>query len=68
MSFVLFTDEPCPKCQRPIGQTTIDPHPSIPALQIYACADCGPIKTKMISLTPRKSSPKKGSLEEPRPR
>jgi hypothetical protein len=55
MSFTLFTDEPCPKCLKPIRQTTIELHPSDPSIAFhnYACADCGPVKTKVISLTPK---------------
>jgi C4-type Zn-finger protein len=56
ISLTLFTDEPCPKCRKPIRQTTIDLHPSIPniALHNYECADCGPVKTEVISLAPKK--------------
>jgi uncharacterized Zn finger protein len=56
MSFVLFTDEPCPKCQKSIRRTTIDHHPSMPAtaLQIYECTDCGTVKTIALSLRPGK--------------
>jgi len=56
MSLMLFIDVPCPKCQRTIRHTIIDIHPTIPsaALQTYECADCGPVKTKIISLEPNK--------------
>jgi hypothetical protein len=48
MSLTLFVDEPCPKCRKPIRQTTIDVHPTNRdlALHIYECADCGPVKLK----------------------
>ena len=60
MSLTLFIDEPCPKCRKPIRQTTIDVHPTNRdlALHIYECADCGPVKTKIISLKPKKPSAK----------
>jgi hypothetical protein len=60
MSFILFTDEHSPKCRKAIGQTTIDAHPTIPstALQIYQCADCGPVMTKMTLLLPKKPANK----------
>jgi hypothetical protein len=61
MSFTLYTDEPCPRCQKPIRQTTVSLHPSLPdiALHDYECADCGPVKTKMISLTPTNPADRK---------
>jgi hypothetical protein len=56
MSFTLFTDEPCPKCLKPIRQSTIELHPSDPSIAFhkYTCADCGLVKTKVISLAPKK--------------
>jgi hypothetical protein len=55
VSLTLFTDEPCPRYRKPIRQTTIDLHPSIPdiALHNYQCPDCGPVRTKVISLAPK---------------
>ena len=60
MPLILFTDEPCPNCRKPIKQTTITLHPTLPdvALHNYECADCGPVKTKVISLMPNKQSDK----------
>ena len=54
MSLTLFNDEPCPRCRKPIRQTTIELHPTNRdlALHNYECAECGPVKTKIISLKP----------------
>jgi hypothetical protein len=59
MPLTLFFDDICPKCHQPIWQTTIELHPSRPDLAIhnFRCADCGPVKTKIVSLNPGKSSP-----------
>jgi hypothetical protein len=56
MSLTLFINEPCPRCQKPIRQTTVGLHPTNPdiALHNYECADCGPVKTKIISLKSKK--------------
>jgi hypothetical protein len=37
-------------------QATIEVHPTSPdiALHNFRCAVCGPVKTKVISLTPKK--------------
>jgi len=57
MSFILYIDDTCPKCYKPIWQTTIDRHPSCPDLAIHSfqCADCGPVKAKLVSLKSGKS-------------
>jgi len=59
MPFTLYIDEICPKCRQPIWQTTIDLHPSRPDLAIHnlLCADCGPVKAKIVSLKPGVASP-----------
>ena len=70
MSLTLFIDEPCPKCRKPIRQTTIDVHPTnrdLP-LHIYECADCGPVKTKIISLKPKAVGQIGGLTQLRRPR
>ena len=56
MSLTLFINEPCPRCRKSIRQTTIDLHPTNTdiALHNYECADCGPVKTKIISLKSKK--------------
>ena len=58
MSLNLFSDEPCPRCRKPIRQTTIELHPTNRALALhnYECAECGPVKTKIISLKPNKTA------------
>jgi hypothetical protein len=52
MSLNLFFNEPCPKCRKPIMQGAVEPHPTRRdiALENFVCADCGPVKTKIISL------------------
>jgi hypothetical protein len=59
MSLTLFVDDICPKCRKPIKQTTIELHPTDRdlALHNFACVDCGPVKTKIISLKPGKPPP-----------
>jgi hypothetical protein len=58
MPFILYIDDTCPKCGKPIWQTTIDRHPSHPDLAIhnYHCADCGPVTASVVSLKPGKSA------------
>jgi len=67
MSLTLFTNEPCPKCRKPIRQTTIDVHPTSRnlALHIYKREDCGPVKTKVISMT-KKGPPPERAVESNR--
>jgi hypothetical protein len=54
MPLVLSTGEICPKCRKPTLQGVVEAHPSRRdlALHNFQCADCGPIKTKIISLKP----------------
>jgi hypothetical protein len=60
MSLNSFSEEPCPRCRKPIRQTTIELHPTNRelALHNYECAECGPVKTKIISLNPNETAPK----------
>jgi hypothetical protein len=53
MSLTFYFNDPCPKCAKPILQAVIEPHPSLRnlALQKFHCADCGPIKTNVLSLS-----------------
>ena len=55
MPFILYVDDNCPKCRKPTMQALVELHPTNPdlALQNFECADCGPVKTKIISLTPK---------------
>jgi C4-type Zn-finger protein len=59
MSFTLYVDDTCPKCRKPTMQAVVELHPTNPelALQNFECADCGPVKTKIISLKPREPAP-----------
>jgi hypothetical protein len=55
MSFDLLANDPCPKCRKPITISTIESHPNRNdvALHNFACAECGPVRTKIISLKER---------------
>jgi len=59
MSLTLFIHDTCPKCHKPIMQAIIEPHPTRRdlALQNFECADCGAVKTKVLSLKSREPSP-----------
>jgi C4-type Zn-finger protein len=52
MSLVFYFNDPCPKCRQPRVNAIIEKHPSRKdlAVQNYYCVDCGPLKTKTISL------------------
>jgi phage FluMu protein Com len=56
MAFVLYIDKTCPKCRQPIRRTTIEAHPSRTdiAIQNFHCADCGHLKSVVLSLKPGK--------------
>jgi hypothetical protein len=57
MSIDLSMNDTCPKCRKPIRQTTITPHPSRRDLVIhnFECADCGPVKSRILLLKPGES-------------
>jgi hypothetical protein len=63
MALSLYFNDLCPKCQKPTMQAIIEAHPDKRdlALQKFHCADCGPIKTKFISLKPAKPAPVLGA-------
>jgi hypothetical protein len=54
MSLIFQLNDPCPKCGRSKLQAVIEAHPSRTdiALHNFNCADCGPVKTKVLSLKP----------------
>ena len=56
MSPAFQLNDPCPRCGKLTMQATIEVHPTSPdiALNNFRCAVCGPVKTKVISLTPKK--------------
>ena len=58
MAFNLNVDDICPKCRKPTMQAVVELHPTNPdlALQDFHCADCGPVKTKIISLRSKTGS------------
>jgi hypothetical protein len=54
MSLIFHFNDPCPRCRKPLMQAEIALHPRNPnlALHNFTCADCGPVKTKVLSLKP----------------
>jgi uncharacterized Zn finger protein len=54
MSLTFFVDDICPKCSKPVKLSVIEPHPDRRDLAVhnYQCADCGPVRAKIISLKP----------------
>jgi hypothetical protein len=52
MPLVLSAGEVCPKCRKPTLQGVVEAHPSRRdiALHNFECANCGPIRTKVVSL------------------
>jgi uncharacterized Zn finger protein len=59
MSFTLSFNDTCPKCHKPIMQAVIESRPSNRdlALQNFECADCGLVKTRILSLRPGAKTP-----------
>jgi hypothetical protein len=59
MSFIVYAENVCPRCHKAIMQSVFERHPSCQdlALHKFICADCGPVKTKIISLKPGESPP-----------
>jgi hypothetical protein len=63
MSVTFYFKDPCPKCSKPIMYAVVEPDPSCRDLALHKlhCADCGPIKTILLSLKPVKPPPGTGS-------
>jgi hypothetical protein len=59
MSLVFHINEPCPKCKKPMAHADIERHPTRDDLAVrsFYCADCGPVKTQIISLESGKPPP-----------
>jgi hypothetical protein len=59
MSLTLFIDDTCPRCRKSVKVAEVDLHPSRPGLAVYNyhCIDCGPVRAKVVSLTPKKLAP-----------
>jgi hypothetical protein len=59
MSIDLFMNDTCPKCRKPIRETTVTPHPTSRDLAIhnFECADCGLVKSRILLLRPGESVP-----------
>jgi hypothetical protein len=54
VSLNLYFNDLCPKCRKPTMQAIIESHPTNRdlAVQKFYCAECGPLKTKFISMKP----------------
>jgi hypothetical protein len=52
MSFTVSWNDTCPRCHKSIMRIVFEPHPSNRdlALQSFECGECGPVRTKIISL------------------
>jgi ssDNA-binding Zn-finger/Zn-ribbon topoisomerase 1 len=59
MSFDLCSNDTCPKCRKPIEETTIEQHPTRPDLAIHnsRCPNCGAVKTRVLFSKPGTPSP-----------
>jgi two-component system, chemotaxis family, response regulator Rcp1 len=59
MSFQRFAFDTCPRCYEPIELATIEPSPARRDLVLhnFRCADCGSVKTKVLSLKPGEPLP-----------
>jgi hypothetical protein len=55
MPLNILVDESCPRCGKPITLAVIERHPTRAdaAVQSFECADCGHVKTKLLSLRRR---------------
>jgi ssDNA-binding Zn-finger/Zn-ribbon topoisomerase 1 len=44
--------ETCPKCRKLVAIATVELHPTHPDRAVYnfMCANCGPVKTRIVSL------------------
>ena len=52
-------DVSCPNCARQIFVATVEPHPSRPDLvhHNYECVNCGPVMTRVISISAEETAP-----------
>lgn len=59
MAFTSYCEDACPRCRKSTMRAVVELHPTNAdlTLQNFACADCGPVKTKVISLKRGKPSP-----------
>jgi ssDNA-binding Zn-finger/Zn-ribbon topoisomerase 1 len=59
VSLIFHTNEPCPNCNKPMAQAVIERHPmrNDLAVRSFYCANCGPVKTLIISLGPGEPPP-----------
>jgi hypothetical protein len=51
--------ETCPRCGKPVSLAIVEPHPTRTdiALHSYECVDCGPVRTRAVSLRADRSPP-----------
>jgi hypothetical protein len=63
MSLTFRLQDPCPRCSKFLLQAVIEPHPTDHTIALHnlECWDCGPVKTKVISLKPSKPSPEEAA-------
>ena len=63
MSLIFNTNDPCPECGKRMTQATIERHPTRNDLAVHSfyCADCGPVKTQIISLKPDEPPPERAA-------
>jgi hypothetical protein len=54
MSLRFELSDPCPKCGKPLTEAVVELHPSRGDIVFhnFTCADCGPVRTRAISLNP----------------
>jgi hypothetical protein len=59
MALVFYPNDPCPRCHKPTIQAIIERHPTRNDLAVHSfhCADCGPVKSKLISMKPDDKPP-----------
>jgi hypothetical protein len=54
MAFTLDVYDACPKCRKATMRAVVQLHSTNPnlALQNFECAECGPVRTKILSIKP----------------
>ena len=61
MSLIFHTNDPCPKCNKPMAQAEQHPTRNDLAVHNFYCSDCGLVKTQIISLKPDEPPPEEAS-------
>lgn len=59
MPLTFYFNDLCPKCRKQTMQAVMKSHPTSQSLAIqkFHCTQCGPVKTKFISIRPMKPEP-----------